>query len=326
VSFKEILGQEKAVFLLKSAVRQNRVSHAYLFVGPAGVGKSAAALNFARLLFCESVSAGDVEPCDECPSCRKAAAGSHPDIQVLSPDGAFTRIDAVREACRRLSLKGFESMRKALIVSEAGTLNEESSNALLKTLEEPSAGTVIILLADSLKSVLPTIASRCQRIVFSPLKDAVLQAILLERYGMGREEARYLARLSEGCMEKALKFHKEEIFKKRDAFLEGFLQGRMPVVEGKKAQEESFDTGLFLLAGWLRDLLVAKVNDEEKNFVNADRKDDIMLAARGLKPEEIDETLRSVADTAADLRHNVNRRVAFARLNTELWKSLRKSD
>lgn len=323
MSFQEITGQEKAVLLLKSSFRQNRIAHAYLFCGPSGIGKSGVALNFAKLLFCESVSE-NTEPCDTCPSCRKAASGSHPDIQMLSPDGAFTRIDAVREACRRLALKGFESSRKVLIVSDAGSLNDESSNALLKTLEEPTRDTVMILLAESLKSVLPTIASRCQRVVFSPLTENILQAMLVEHHKIPEPEARYLARLSEGCLEKALRFHKEEIFKKRDVFLDELMNPEGVLRDSGKGREDSLQMSLHLLASWLRDLRVAQVNTDEKNFVNADRKDDIINASRSIKPEEIDETLRSVAETASDLRHNVNRRVALARLKTELWKSLHK--
>ena len=127
MSFKEVIGQQSAVAFLKSAYKQGRIAHAYVFAGPSGVGKTNAAINFAKLLLCQGPK--QEEPCDGCASCLKAAAGNHPDIQWVLPDGQFIKIDAVREACRRLSLKGFESSRKVLIVSGAQHLNDESSNA-----------------------------------------------------------------------------------------------------------------------------------------------------------------------------------------------------
>lgn len=176
MSFKEVIGQENAVSLLKVAYRHNRIAHAYLFVGAEGIGKKKAALNFAKLLVCEDPK-GE-EPCDRCPSCLKGDAFNHPDIQMVSPEGQFIKIDAIREARRRLSLVGFESARKCLLIYDAQYLNDESSNALLKTLEEPTPNTVILLVADSIRSILPTIASRCQRIIFSPLSEKVIESIL----------------------------------------------------------------------------------------------------------------------------------------------------
>lgn len=324
MSFKEIPGQQKAVALLKSAFLNNRVSHAYIFIGPSGTGKSEAAINFAKLLLCQSVT--DAEPCDQCPSCLKVAAGNHPDVQVLSADGQFIRIDDLREACRKLSLRGFESSRKALIISDGAALNEESSNALLKTLEEPSGDAVIIVLADSVKSVLPTIASRCQKVVFPVLSESETGRLLVERYKVPQKEACYLARLSDGCLGKALRFHDAAFFSKREEFLAYFLKRDLSSMEGngRKEPQERVQELFIFLSGWLRDLLVAKACDGDQNFINADRKSEIMEMASSLEIDDICGELDSLAEAAFDLRHNMNRRVALARLNIELWKSSHK--
>lgn len=326
MSFKEILGQEKAVALLKGAFLRGRASHAYIFVGPAGVGKSKAAINFAKLLVC--LSPRQAEPCDACPSCRKVDAASHPDIQVLAPDGQFIRIDAVREACRRLALKGFESSTKVLIISDGAALNDESSNALLKTLEEPSPGTAIIILATSLKTMVPTIVSRCQRIVFSSLQESVIFEVLRRDHGVGEDEAFYLSRISEGCMEAALRFRQEKVFMQRNRLVAAWLKGETGLfaAEGrsgasqKKESRQETEMGLYLLAGWLRDILVAKISAEKKYFINADKIDDIIHLSQKLNPEVLEGALKLVAQTTADLKANVNTRLALARLNSELQK------
>ncbi|MDD5019087.1 MAG: DNA polymerase III subunit delta' [Candidatus Omnitrophica bacterium] len=322
MSFKEILGQEKALALLKSAVLGKRMSHAYIFVGPAGVGKSKAAINFAKLLVCQDPR--QAEPCDVCSSCRKAQVAGHPDIQVLSPEGQFIKIDAVREACRRLSLRGFESSRKVLIVSDGGALNDESANALLKTLEEPSADTVIIILAASLKAVVPTIASRCQKIVFSSLQESVVRDILRKDYQIAEDEALYLARISGGCMETALRFSKEKVFSYKNRLVEEWMKGDFSLSCGHESEKrevrQEAETALYLLAGWLRDILVAQTSPEAKNIINADRIDDIIHLSQRLKTEDLEGALKVVAETAADVKYNINMRVVLARLNAELKK------
>jgi DNA polymerase-3 subunit delta' len=325
MSFKEILGQEKAVALLKAAFLRGRASHAYIFVGPAGVGKSKAAINLAKLLVCQDPR--QAEPCDVCSSCRKADAANHPDIQVLRPDGPFIKIDAVREACRRLALKGFESSTKVLVISDGAALNEESSNALLKTLEEPSPDTVIIILATSLKAMVPTIVSRCQRIVFSSLQESVISEILRRDHGVAEDEAIYLSRISEGCMEAALRFRQENVFVQRNRLMAGWLKGEMGLwdSQGRGASEmkesrQETEMGLYLLASWLRDILVAKIAADKKYFINADRFDDIIHFSRKLNHDELEGALKLVAQTTADIRANVNTRLALARLNSELQR------
>jgi DNA polymerase-3 subunit delta' len=323
VSFKDVIGQESAISFLKAAFCSGRIAHAYVFVGPEGIGKKKAALNFAKLLLCESPLAQ--EPCERCASCLKADKSNHPDIQEVSPEGQFIKIDAIREACRRLSLRGFESSFKVLIITQAGALNDESSNALLKTLEEPTANTVIMLIADTIRSVLPTIASRCQRIVFSSLKQEVIESILIKQWGASRQAATYLSLMSEGSLGSALKFHEDGLFSRKNELIKNALDQNCPLdglldLSSKERQDrqENIQEALFVLSSWFRDLLLAKT--ESGSFINVDKKDDIMRDARSFSFTELEERLVSIADAARDLKRNANARIALTKLRVELWK------
>ena len=323
MSFKDVVGQDSAIVFLKAAFSSGRIAHAYIFVGSECIGKRKVALNFAKLLLCESPLAQ--EPCESCVSCLKADGSNHPDIQEVSPEGQFIKIDAIREACRRLSLRGFESSFKVLIVAQAGALNEESSNALLKTLEEPTANTVIILIADTLRSVLPTIASRCQRVVFSSLKQEEIECILMKQWGTSLEASKYLSMMSDGSLGTALKFYEDGLFSRkneliknaldRNCGLDGFLD-----LSSKERQDrqENIQEALFVISSWFRDLLLAKI--ESRGFINVDKKDDIMREARLFSFTELEERLVSIADAARDLKRNANARIALTKMRVELWK------
>ena len=325
MSFKEIIGQESAILFLKTAYRQNRLAHAYLFVGTDGIGKKKVALNFAKLLLCEHSE--KEEPCESCPSCRKVEASAHPDIQEVVPEGQFIKIDAIREACRRLNLRGFESFKKVLIIREAQHLNEESSNALLKTLEEPTPHTVIILLADTVKSILPTIASRCQKIAFSLLNEQTIRLILHKDFGADDAAAAYFARLAQGSLGNALKYQEEDLFTRKNALIGEVLDRQFPLnrflndaAAVRSERQEKISEVLTILSSWFRDLYMAKVVSDPENFINADRQADIMRQAELLSLSEIEERIQAIADALNDLGHNINMRILLSKLRVELWK------
>jgi DNA polymerase-3 subunit delta' len=163
MSFNDIIGHDRPVQVLKRALAGGTVAHAYLFSGDEGIGKRMTARALAAAVNC--LERGPEGGCGTCPSCRKVAAGSHPDVHLLAPDGAEIKIDQIREVQSDLSLCPFEGAKKVLIVDGAETMNDASSNALLKTLEEPPGETVIILVTSRPQGLLPTIRSRCQEVV-----------------------------------------------------------------------------------------------------------------------------------------------------------------
>ncbi len=160
-------GPELALRTFRGAWARRRLAHAYLFAGPAGSGRRAFASALARALLCRTG-----EPCETCPSCRAVEHGNHPDLEVFSSRSrrSVMDIDDVRAVARRDHRRHHTSLR-VWIIEDCERLSIPSSNALLKTLEEPGAGTILLLIAPSTGSLLPTIVSRCQRILFPGRAD-----------------------------------------------------------------------------------------------------------------------------------------------------------
>lgn len=219
VRLSEIRGQKRAVGLLQSALRLGRVHHAWLFTGPEGVGKETAALAFGRSLLCHGPVEG--EACGECPACRKVERGLHPDLLRILPEALAVergllareevartpsrdlRIEQIRKLEGALALAPVEGTRRVVLLLAAESMNAAAQNAFLKTLEEPPAGTHVVLVAEAGDRLLPTIRSRCVRVPFGPLPlDFVAERLVAER-GIGAEEARLLAALAGGSLGRA---------------------------------------------------------------------------------------------------------------------------
>ncbi len=324
MSFKEVLRQDVAIALLKAAYQKNRLAHAYLCVGPDGIGKKETVLNFIKLLFCEEKKDGCA--CGVCSNCLKVGSYNHADIHWLEPDGQFIKVDDVREACRRLSLRGFESFKKVLVICQAQCLNEESSNALLKTLEEPNPNTVIFLLTDSIKSVLPTIASRCQRIIFSLLPEIVLIKFLIEHFHLKPQDALYCARIAQGSPGEALKCYRSGLLSRKNEIIKNVLsRGRAldKCIDFRSAstvdKQDAIDELLRVLSSWFRDILLAKASVSADYFINVDASDEILSSSRSFSMDDIIKRLSSIAEAFAQKSQNINERVSLAKLRVDLW-------
>lgn len=197
---RAIYGNQQAQRRLESAVLGDTVSHAWLLTGPAGIGKTALTLEFARLLQCAGRAPTSGEPCGECPSCRKIAHGNHPDVTLIEPEkGTRTlKIEKVREMIRLASLAPNEGRWRIFVIPEIERMVPAGANALLKTLEEPAPNVVLLLTSSEPEVILPTILSRCQVVPMGPLSpDEVAQA-LRERWQTPEDDARALAALANG--------------------------------------------------------------------------------------------------------------------------------
>jgi DNA polymerase-3 subunit delta' len=190
MTWQGIRGQDEVVERFRTALHNGRLASTFLFVGPEGCGKRSLALKLAQALLCERVAEEHLAPCGECPACKQALAGSHPDIDVIAKPEDKSSIPLelligdkehrMREGlCFRISLKPFSGRRKIAIIDDADYLFHEGANCLLKTLEEPPPKSVLILLGTSEQRQLPTIRSRCQVIRFQPLAAEDVAAILL---------------------------------------------------------------------------------------------------------------------------------------------------
>lgn len=247
MSFDTIIGQEAAVAALRSAVARDAVPHAYLFVGPEGVGKMTAALELAKAVNCKGRGMRDEGregeassatsslspqpsslPCDTCVNCTRIAADQHPDVQRIAPDGEFTRIWQLWSrpghppgAMENLSFAPVAAAKRFYIIERAETLNEESANSILKALEEPPPYVRFVLCAPSQTSVLPTILSRCQLLRFRQVPTDAIARALVERRGLEAAEARVLAAYSGGAPGRAFRLaDAPEIREQRDRLLD----------------------------------------------------------------------------------------------------------
>ena len=198
-----IIGHQQIVEQLQQTVASDRIAGAYLFVGPTGVGKETVARYFAQLIFCQQ----DAQPptvCGTCLACRKVDSGNHPDLQFIRPDGSELKIGQIRELQKQIIYEPLEANWKVYILTDVDRMNDYAENALLKTLEEPPASSVLILLTSNIRVLLPTTRSRCQILQFHPMQTQELAEILVEKFSVAPEQATTLAIAADGAIGKAL--------------------------------------------------------------------------------------------------------------------------
>ncbi|MBF0613673.1 MAG: DNA polymerase III subunit delta' [Magnetococcales bacterium] len=221
--FSCILGHAALVARLQSALHHGSPGHARLFHGPEGVGKQTVALAWIQSLFCLQPVTNDqgLAGCGTCSSCIKCTTGNHPDLQRLELLEKKSRIsvDQVRELTRAMSFTPLESDRKVALIDDAALMNESAANALLKTLEEPPAHSVLILITSRPGALLPTIRSRCQQERFHPLAPAEMAA-LLQRLapGLSPAEQSETIRLAGGSIGAALRLADPGVLEQRHRF------------------------------------------------------------------------------------------------------------
>jgi DNA polymerase-3 subunit delta' len=206
VSWHSVRGVDRIVETFRSWLRNGRFPHAFLFVGPEGVGKRTFARKLAQALLCERRPEAELDPCEACPGCVQVAAGTHPDLlEAARPeDRQELPIRVIRDLCAEFGLKPARGARKVAIVDDVDDMNDEAANAFLKTLEEPPPGALLILIGTSAELQLETIVSRCQVVRFEPLAEPVLAELLMEKgVADGRADAERLASLGEGSVSRA---------------------------------------------------------------------------------------------------------------------------
>ena len=198
-----IIGHQQIVEQLQHTVASDRIAGAYLFVGPVAIGKETVARYFAQLIFCQQ----DAQPstvCGTCLACRKVDSGNHPDLQFIRPEGSLLKIGQIRELQKQIIYEPLEASRKVYILTDVERMTEEAENCLLKTLEEPPASSVLILLTSNIRVLLPTTRSRCQILQFHPMPTQELAETLVERFSVAPEQATTLAITADGAIGKAL--------------------------------------------------------------------------------------------------------------------------
>jgi len=177
---------------LKTAIAHQRIAHAYIFHGPRGTGRMQMAIELVKAINCREIQH---DACDACPTCRTIANGNHPDVAILSPEGAFIKMEQIRELKSRFLYSAPEGFTRVVILEEAEKMRSEAANSLLKFLEEPSSPMLAILITENAHAILPTIRSRCQIVRFMELPPEKKKQKWLEN-GAPEPLANILAHLS----------------------------------------------------------------------------------------------------------------------------------
>ena len=201
--FKDIIGNETVKKNLEQLIKNNNIAHSYMFVGKDSIGKLLFAKEFAKAILCKK----EEKPCNECKSCIEFESSNNPDFLVIEPDGSSIKIDQIRELVKKVYEKPIVSRKKVYIIDQSETMTGEAQNSLLKTLEEPPEYITIILVSSNENLFLPTIKSRCTKIVFNALTDNELKEVLNKQ---NIDVSEFILNIAEGSVKKALKVKDKE--------------------------------------------------------------------------------------------------------------------
>jgi DNA polymerase III subunit delta' len=331
----QIIGQDKLVSLFQRSLEQNALSHAYLLVGPARVGKMTLAINLAQALNCRDVR----RPCGVCLSCEKIVDGKHADVQKVGlsansdDDDARIRaeisIEQIRWILHSSNLPPFEGEYRVYIIDQAEKMSLEAANCLLKTLEEPAERVVFILLTVNEKLLPVTVVSRCQRLELARVATGEVKNTLIQRYNTEPQRAELLARLSRGCfgwaMEAASNISimqlRSEMLEKHINMLRSDYTGRFESAVQLATQfsrkRESVYEVLDAWLIWWRDLLLAKT-DCRGAIVNIDYMSVLDGLARSYSLVQIISAIKDIRESGKQLKLNANPRLVFETLMLNL--------
>jgi len=202
--YDDLVGQEHVTSILQGAVTASRngeetqeMTHAWIFTGPPGSGRSSAAVAFAQALICP------LNGCGECNECKSAANGAHPDVEIIRTEGLSIKVEEVRELLTRVAWAPSMGGWRVVVMEDADRLTESAANALLKAIEEPGTRTVWLLCAPTLHDLLPTIRSRCRHIQLHTPSDEAVAQVLIKRDGISPTMATFAARVSQGHIGRA---------------------------------------------------------------------------------------------------------------------------
>ncbi len=322
MSWHSVIGQERIKKILQRSFATGKISHAYLFHGPEGTGKDAAAIAFAKLLNCEQPIDGN--SCDTCSGCRRISSLQHPNVQFIVPmpvgknekegDDPFKNLDqeaiseyrqafgrksenpyyrislskantikinSIRELRKSINLARAERGKKVIIISGADKMNDNAANSLLKTLEEPTPNTVLILTTSNHDKLLPTIISRCQMVRFELLREEEIKKGLMEKNNTNEEQqAILISKMANGSFQRALELTGTDLVSQREEMIDLLrsILARSPSIWMKEIEDflgpkDRYNVvrSLMLLNLWVRDALMLQ-NENGDAIINLDQR------------------------------------------------------
>jgi DNA polymerase III, delta'' subunit len=318
IVFKDILGNEHVKEYFIKAIQNKNIAHAYILTGEMGLGKKTTAKIFAMTLLCES---GETTACGECTSCKQFLSDNHPDIKYVKPKKSESiGVDDIREQINDdIIIKPYKSNYKIYIVDEAAKMTEQAQNALLKTIEEPPAYAIILLLTDNASGFLETVLSRCITIELKPLHDDVVKQYLIANYNIIDKRCDVAVAFARGNIGKAVYYALSEDF---EALMEMCLNvlkytRDMDVAELlnniKVITEKKININMFLefIMIWYRDVLMYKVTKDINQLIFKDNYSLIAEAAKISSFEGLERIIEAIYKANTRLKANVNFELAI---------------
>ncbi len=311
--FDSVVGHEEIISHLQNAIRLGKVSHAYIFGGEHGAGKKLLASMFAMTLQCQEQG---IEPCMKCVSCRKALSKNHPDIiSVTHEKPGSIGIDEIRaQVINDVGIRPYESPYKIYIINDADKLTLQAQNALLKTIEEPPAYAVILLLADNPDALLPTITSRCVLLSLKPVGDKLVKEYLMERMHIPDYQAEIQAAFAQGNIGRARQRADSSEFAELTANALQLLKHAkdmavyelVDAIREMSGEKENIYDYLELFLMWFRDVLLFKAAKEVDNLVFREEINYIKERAITSSYEGLEKIIQAIHTAESRLRANVN--------------------
>ena len=318
MGFQDILGNDMIKEHFQKAIEHNKISHAYILTGEEGTGRKSIANAFSMALLCEK---GGKEPCMVCHSCKQVLSGNHPDlIYVKHEKPNSIGVDDIREQINdTIMIRPYSSFYKIYIVDEAEKMTVQAQNALLKTIEEPPAYAVIILITTNQEAFLPTILSRCVQLKLKPLKDFTVKSYLSEHLHVPEKEAEICAAFARGNLGKAIYLASSDEFKELYQKVMMMVKniGTMDIVSLldhiRYIKEQNFDIGdvLDLLQLWYRDVLMYKVTKDMNLLIFKDEYKVINGMVQKVDYSGLEKILAAIDTARTRLNANVNMELAM---------------
>ena len=319
MGFAELVGHSKPLNALQVALTNQRLHHAYLFVGPEGVGKRTVAIALAKAIHCSN-SAGDF--CGECIHCASIVDGNHADVRIIEPLAGKKEISIrqVRDLERDLRYRSFTGKRKIAVIDPAALMNASAQNALLKTLEEPPDNSLMILVTPNAGALLPTLRSRCLRLSFAPLPRTEVVGFLRAKHGVSADDAEFLAAISMGSIGVALTLDQQAFIAKRRIWTDllaslkaNDYRASIAAAEMLTVNREEALEFLRWAESWYRDLLIHRVTDKPDDLVNLDILAQIERQSRQGGVDRSLAALARISSATAGIHRNLNRRMVLER-------------
>ena len=314
MDFQHIIGHEDIIRHFKSSIEQDRVGHAYIICGEDESGRSSLAFSFAKTLQCET---GEADPCNTCPSCKKADSGNHPDIIMVQHEKPnLISVDEVRDqVVNTMDIRPYSGKYKVYIINDAQMMNPQAQNALLKTIEEPPAYGVVILITNSLEKLLPTIISRCITLSTKPVKERDVEEYLKEHYEIDDTRARFCVEYAQGNLGKAILLATNEdyealvrsVIRLEKQIYDMDMEDIADAIESCANYKMSIGEYLDLMMVWYRDILMLKVTGKPDKIIFREEYSTIRDQAKYLSYNELEDKAKAIEN--AKKRIAVNARL-----------------